>query len=806
MNATKAFELIDPVDDSFPISIRGSHNRPNVPGKHYVNQFWALHRGLLSGELTPWRSEAPQHSFRFRPFGDFDALGRSTVAALRQFERWKPVQGGGSASFPYREAYLTKMHHSAEARKSGTSAKAVPQVSTERLLDRAVEEAAGGTLPSPLAVQRDVGRIEATIPCAGKLPVDPSMFPFRWNTEDLYEYEVAKVRQQRFVFENQDSGPDASECTYKVIITTLWDHHADRLAEDLSAFFRDVGRQVVEEKLIAVRAMLQTARSGSGDGAAAPELLHAFDIGRSPFDPTKAAGYDAEEKAAFVRRELRILEQQCVSLLARIASTPPDDPLPGHTVAPWPTVEKLEPWVKMVETWSTVKQSSYTDIEMSTKKYEFRKYFRVIKVKLPFYSAHFERRLLDTKSWLHRHATSEYHFIARRNVVYDQSAFPLEHAPLMPATHDHHRLFSFALDWQSPPFDTLSVEPVLANDTWESVAARLGSTVEELVACNEFAPPGSIAKARSALVVGRTVVVPPTATKRVPYAAVPPSYISLNGDAATASSSQRPTRLSTWAAVAEALKCDVGELKELNPHVDSGAEPTAEFPAHVTQLRVPATLSAAACAGVVYAGTEPTFEGDTFETVALRLGTTVEALRSANPNVERVAAVRELVVPASSRFPRRLTEPLLSNAAATEDLFARTTAEAAAANLPPTFPTAPDAAHRFPSEFHTISSQFPAQSAYVGADDNWLAYTSAFLDPKLSVKADATPTYNVNRLWPMQQVPGTLDSTPFEEDQTWFLHNIPMHSTEIFHPEGYIQDLPRVNNEQFAKSLEWRAP
>jgi hypothetical protein len=80
------------------------------------------------------------------------------------------------------------------------------------------------------------------------------------------------------------------------------------------------------------------------------------------------------------------------------------------------------------------------------------------------------------------------------------------------------------------------------------------------------------------------------------------------------------------------------------------------------------------------------------------------------------------------------------------------------------------------------------------------------LDPDLSFDDEHTPVYNVNRLWPMVQVPGRVDQSPFEEDQTWFMHHIPVQQTEIHHPEKELQDLPFANHEQFARSLEWTAP
>ncbi|KEG06331.1 hypothetical protein DQ04_14591020 [Trypanosoma grayi] len=87
-----------------------------------------------------------------------------------------------------------------------------------------------------------------------------------------------------------------------------------------------------------------------------------------------------------------------------------------------------------------------------------------------------------------------------------------------------------------------------------------------------------------------------------------------------------------------------------------------------------------------------------------------------------------------------------------------------------------------------------------------MSYTAKYLDKQFTHQAEPTPVYNVNKLWPMQQVPGKVDQTPFEEDQTWLLHPIPVQQMEQHHPEKDLQDLPFVNHEQFPRSLEWTAP
>lgn len=711
-------------------------------------------------DIAPWRATAPENSFRFRRFPELDKVGRKMVASFRQFERGNPKEGAGAGGFPFKEAFLTRMASKGKA----TNAPALPTV-----MDRAIDAQCGCPHTGALDVQRDVGRVEPPLPCSGRIPVDGSAFPFRWSVEDWYEFEISKVRQQRFLFENDDAGGNASECTYKVIITTFWDHHAEKLAEDLSSFFRDIARQIIEEKLSSIRSLLAASAT---TGSAAPDLLALFDTGKSPFDSSQALSYDDDEKLALIRRELAELENQCVQLLATMNATPTEA---DNDQSAWPLIERLEPWIKMVEFWTQNQETCWADAEMSTKKYEFRKFFRVIKMKLPFYSIDFERRLLDTKSWLHRHATSEYHFIARRNIVVDANSFPIDHDPSEKCTHEHHRLFSFAIDWQAPPFDTVSTYIVIQGDSWERVAEKLGTTVDMLKCCND----GKIH-----LESGRTLIVPPTSTRKIPYSSVPPVYFTLS-----------PGSARSWSAVAAAARCDPEELKDMNPHLDS----QADISPSITQLQVPISPATMDC---VFAGTEPTFEGDTFESIALRLGASVESVRTANPLVASPSEVREVVVPRNAKFPRKLTDPLLRPSAASEQLFSRSVSEAS--NL--SIPRKPEVASKFPSEFLTASSQYPEQSQPCGTDDNWISYTSTFLDKELSAKHDATPSYNVNRLWPMQQVPDSLDSTPFEEDQTWFLHNVPMQQDEIFHPEGYIQDLPHVNNEQYGVSLQWRAP
>ncbi|KAK7197289.1 LysM domain containing protein [Novymonas esmeraldas] len=794
MNSTKTNEFIDPIDDKFPVSIRGNMVRPDVPEDQYVDS-WYVCTSMTHhlGDYRPWSASAPANAYRFRPYDEFDTKGRHYVQQLREFSRYTAAasRGKGAKGFPFREAYLAKMNTSETAATTTTAAP-----SRETIMQRAIAERLHhARVLSPLEVQRDVGRLEEPLPCAGKAPADHTAFPFRWNTEDWYEYEVAKVRNRRFVFENTgDNGVSASEVTYRVVLEGFWDHHVMKLADDVVLFLKDVGRQVVEEKLRSVRASLEGLSSG---GAVDPELVDAFNAAlKGPFGG--ADHYDPEEVAHFLRAELERLEEQCVGVINRA-----NVPIPGTSNiydanVSWPHVEKLEPWTRLAEFWTSSSDTSYTELEMSTAHYEFRKYFRVVVVKMPFQSTEFEQRLYGIRHWLHRQTSCEFHTTYRRNVVHDAAVFPTEHDAQTSPSHEHHRLFSFALDWQSAPVDYLSVELARDGDSWASLAARLGCTPADLKAANDTL---------EEVAAGVAVNVPGSATRRLTSFSAAPAVLPLRpGDGKPA--------VTSWRMAAELLGCSVEELQQANgaaalTYTDGGADGDGAFDVRVTELAVPHTAAAAAAASETsFATSEPVFEGDSWASVAARLGCSEAELLACN-NADAgggdVSSRSTVRVPATAATPRRLVHPQLRPQAATDALLARTFGEKAVGAVGD-IPTLPPNAAKFPHEYHTPTSRFPVTPQERPAGDNWIAYTATYLDKQLQLQDEPAPLYNVNKLWPMQQVSGKVDQTPFEEDQTWLMHPIPVHQMQQHDPEKDLQDLPFVNHEQFPRSLEWTAP
>ncbi|CAJ1991958.1 LysM domain containing protein [Leishmania donovani] len=788
MNSTKTNEFIDPIDDKFPVSIRGNLVRPDVPEDQYVDS-WYVCTSMTHhlGDFRPWSASAPANAYRFRPYNEFDSKGRDYVEQLRKFSRYAPQssRGKGAKGFPFREAFLTKMN---------TAETAVVNPTRETIMTRAVAERLHhAKVLSPLEVQRDVGRLEEPLPCAGKIPAERSTFPFRWNTEDWYEYEVAKARNKRFVFENtNDTGISASEVTYRIVLEGFWDHHVMKLADDVVMFLKDVGRQVVEEKLKSVRASLESLSTG---GAVDPELVAAFNASlKGPFGGPDR--YDAEEVAHFLRTELVRLEEQCVSLINRA-----NVPIPGTSNiydanVSWPHVEKMEPWTRMAEFWTSSSDTSFTELEMSTAHYEFRKYFRVVVVKMPFQSTELEQRIYGIRHWLHRQTSCEFHTTYKRNVVHDSAVFPTEHDPETKPSHEHHRLFSFALDWQSAPVDYLSVELAREGDSWASLAKRLGCSESELRAANDT---------MEEVAAGVAVSVPGSATRRLTSFSTTPSVLPLQqGDGKPA--------ITSWRRAAEVLGCSVEELQQANgaaalTYISAAESGDGAFDPAVKELVVPHTATAALTESS-FAAFEPTFDGDTWTSIADRLGCSEGDLRACNSvdgSVADVSSLAAVSVPASATRPRRIIHPQLRPQAATDALLARTLGEQAVSAIGD-IPSLPANAHKFPHEYYTPTSRFPATPQQSPASDNWIAYTAKYLDKQLALQDEPAPVYNVNKLWPMQQVPGKVDQTPFEEDQTWLMHPIPVQQMQQHHPEKDLQDLPFVNHEQFPRSLEWTAP
>ncbi|KPI86885.1 hypothetical protein ABL78_4075 [Leptomonas seymouri] len=786
MNSTKTNEFIDPIDDKFPISIRGNLVRPDVPEDQYVDS-WYVCTSMTHhlGDYRPWSASAPANAFRFRPYNEFDSKGREYVQHLREFQRYTPQssRGKGAKGFPFREAYLTKMN---------TAETATPPPSLETIMSRAVaERLQHAKILSPLEVQRDVGRLEEPAPCAGKIPADRSTFPFKWNMEDWYEYEVSKVRNKRFTFENTtDNTLQGSEVTYRIVLEGFWDHHVMKLADDVVMFLRDVGRQVVEEKLRNVRANIESLDNG---GAVDPEMVLAFNASlKGPFGG--ADHYDADEVAHFLRSEWERLEEQCVGLINRANVPLPNTSNIYDANVSWPYVEKMEPWARLAEFWTSSSDTSFTELEMSTTHYEFRKYFRVVVVKMPFQSTEFEQRMYSIRHWLHRQTNCEFHTTYRRNIVHDAAVFPTEHDVDVKPTHEHHRLFSFALDWQSTPVDFLDVEVCQEGDTWASVALRLGCTEEALRSANDTL---------ESLSAGVSVNVPGSAMRRLTSASCAPALLPLQP------SDGKPA-VTSWRMAAELLGCSVEELQQANgeaalTYKASSGDDDDSFDPTVKELIVPYTVTPAS-PDTSFASVEPVFEGDTWATIAARLGCSEADLRSANNTTGNdLSAAATVRVPATAETPRRITHPQLRPQAATDALLARTLGEKAVSGLEE-IPSLPPNAEKFPHEYHTPTSRFPATPREPSASDNWIAYTSKYLDKQLLLQDEPTPVYNVNKLWPMQQVPGKVDQTPFEEDQTWLMHPIPVQQMEQHHPEKDLQDLPFVNHEQFPRSLDWTAP
>lgn len=749
-NSTKTETSLDPAEDSFPTSIRGRLNYPDVPLDQLTPMWYVCEQtDFGTGELKSWVASAPPNAYRFRPFDEFDSAGRKFVQEMKAYNH-RAAEG-----FQFREASLTKM-----------SGAVTPKVSLATLMDRAIQsKVKGQPIKSTLAVQRDVGRTEPIPPVAGAIPVDASVFPFKWNTDDWYEYEVAKVRNRRFKMENSDS-INGSEVTYRLVIEAQWDMHALRMADDVCDFIRDIGRQVIEERLVTLRRHLESIRNG---GPLDSELVNS------------TPGYSEEEIRQQCELELSAIEQQCITILSKTAGQVSDR---YDVNKSWPVIENLEPWKRMAEYWAAYGDKHWTHMEMSTRKVEFRKFYRVITVKMPFVSLELEKRLYDIRHWAHRNCTIEYQTIYRRNVIHDTSMFPVEHDPITPMSEENHRAFSFALDWEEAPARQASVELARAGDTFEIIATRLGTSIEALKQAN----PGV-----SDVTPGVSLNVPLGSSKAVTSFGHSKASISLTKDGKRIYNS--------WEEIAAAIGCDATELQEMNQDccdADGKLVPNADV-VYVPMDMVTNSLENE------FASSEVVGVGDTWTGIAKRLGTTAKALRQANPTVSSLVAGGTIAIPSGATNVRRISDPLLSVDAA-DVATSRLRAEMKTFNLEQGIPTAPEGADKFKFEFMDSSTRYPMTPQQLPGTDDWLSYTAAYLDPALNNAAEAKPLYNVNQLWPMMQVPGKVDQTPFEEDQTWMMHHIPLQRQEMFHAEGYLQDLPNVNHEVFPRSLEWQSP
>lgn len=756
MNATKSVPFIDPVDNNFPRSIRGSMTRPDVPDDQYVTNWHVCSESSINrGDLKPWTAYAPYNSFRFRPYNEFDKKGREYVAKLRGHARWSVDPSSGA---PLREAYLSRMNPSAVRANA-------PTLST--VMERTIQESCAHLpVKSPLMQNRDVGRIELPHPAAALSHPEDDVFPFAWRTEDWYEYEIANVRLKRFAMANTDS----TEVTYRIVLEALWEHHAERLADDVSRFVSEVAKQIVEEKLTSVRASIASLESAALDG----EIIAAFGKSRQPFH-ANWVNYSDDEIKQFMLRELRDIEAACADVINKCNVAGPRGADPSTS---WPVVEKMEPWVRMAEYWSSSADRTFREMEESTKHYEFRRYYRVIVAKLPFQSTEFERRMYDIRHWLHRSTTAEFHTVYRKNLVHDLTEFPVEHDPAQRTTAQHHQLLSFALDWGTAPADFAHETRCAKGDTWESVAQRLGCTVAALKASNP-----SVVD----LAAAEKLTIPSSAVRR--------TVVSVPATIPTSAA------LCSWEAVAAHVGCTVEELQELNPRAMAQYQ-GGKFGAETTELHVPQNDTGA------FAATEAVYPSDTFETIAARLGTSVADLKATNSTVQSLGSVSVVTVPATATRPRRLHDPKLLSPGATEALFSNSISEAVEFGLPGEIPTLPANASKFPHEYHQRGHKYPAVPAEQQHTETWAQYTARYLDTELQANLAEAPKadFNVNPVWPYQQVPGKDDRAPFSEDQTWFLQHTPIQQKPLAHPDGYIQDVPLANHEQFARSMEWQAP
>ena len=788
MNDTKQMTWLNTVDDAFPTSIRGEMARADVPHRHFI-PMWYFSAETPINELTPWSAEAPEGAYRFRPNASaLDSTGRNMISSLRRShavlsEGTSALQREGGVAQISKEHHLSAMY--AVPRESRIldnvdDAQTRPSLST--IMQRGIAEHHQGQLGrTAVSEQRDTGRIEALLPCAGQVPVDKKAFPFRWNVTDWYEFEVTQARLKRFCFENEPgSGHHSAEVTYKVVLSGILDHHVHRLANDVVSFVRDVGRQILEEKLSSVRALMTSTASTAF--AVDGELRHVFNKG--------ATTYDDEEIQHFVRRELEELEVSIVRTLALTAVANPHEFDLDDSRKSWPHIEPLESWNRMVEFWTNRGDRHFGAKEMSTKKYEVRRFFRVIKIKMPFHSTELEKRLYDIRHWLHRHASVEFHTIYKKNIVHDASLYPVEHDPAVATDHEYHRIFSFALDWQQAPVGWRHLETVLAADTWQTIADRLGTSVRELQSVNG-GHHGHLPAA------GQVVMVPRHASKRLSGLSSLPNYVSLSG-----APTGKPLKM--WEDVAAVLGCTIEELQCSNGHAVSTYNADTGFDARVTQLQIP-VHSTLQHFHEAFAEREVVLRNDTWQLLAQRLGTTEEELKAANQSVENLRLCSEVVVPTTATNPRRIVNPLLRPVAATTELLPRLTGEKPLFKVPDHIPNSPGQAELFPGQFRQ-GTLYPVTPGSRDGCSNWMHYTKTYLDKDLSMSNQAASDVTLNPVWPEQSVPGSRQQTPFEEDQTWFMHRIPLQKRPINHPDGAIQDLPIINHEQYEQSLDWRAP
>eukprot|EP00656_Telonema_subtile_P048283 TRINITY_DN5706_c0_g1_i1.p1 TRINITY_DN5706_c0_g1~~TRINITY_DN5706_c0_g1_i1.p1 ORF type:complete len:321 (-),score=61.21 TRINITY_DN5706_c0_g1_i1:54-1016(-) len=312
------------------------------------------------------------------------------------------------------------------------------------------------------------------------------------------------------------------------------------------------------------------------------------------------------------------------------------------------------------------------------------------------------------------------------------------------------------------------------------IAARLGTSERELLQHN-----GTF----EVLKAGDVLDVPPSATKALT------SFGTTNATLPVES-------YKSWEEIATAFDCDVDDLRDVNVEAcnDDGS-----LKAGTPTIKVPHFLLENAAQNE-FASEEVVLGGDNWGSIALRLGTTEAALKAANSDMTSITQGALIKVPVDASHPRRLRDPLL-RVDTEQNMTAHLQAEKQKYKLQDGVPSKPHDAEDFPYEFIDSTSIYPfiPKNKKLATSD-WLTYTAAYLDRDLTQKSEPTSTYNVNQLWPVQQVPGREDQTPFEEDQTWMMHHIPVQRQQMFHAEGHMQDLHHVNHEMFPKSLQWQAP
>ena len=487
LNANTTKPWYDKVENSFPTSLRGrGGHEPDVPDHHWIPQFFHAFSSISRASVTPWSAEGPENAFRFRPFPQFDKRAQDQIRQMH--EAPEPY---GPNSLPYRDRFLAELEACKNPyinRRVREKAHMTPCTYLDREIARQIHKKEHQT---PLQVQRDAGRIERPLPIAGKLPVDP-LFPYVYDVDDLREYERTKHHLKRFTWQ-----PDA-EAQYTIIICAHWDHQARLCAEDFATFICSIAKTTIEEKLQGLRSqiaifmkhadVLDSDGAGSRMKGVDPKILEAI------INELRAEGnYSTKEIRQFVLMYLETLERQCQLALSRVNS------------GEFPEVKELEPFIRAEQFWASKKPfGNFNDMESSTRCFEWRRYFRQITLRLPFTCTEIEKRIKDTRLWLHRECTVEYQTMIKRNIVLDFEKFPVMHDPNPIPGHEYHRNFSFALDWKPmQPYGirhfqyskkagcrvakqekTAHYEDVFPTDTWATMASRMDVPLEDLKDAN----------------------------------------------------------------------------------------------------------------------------------------------------------------------------------------------------------------------------------------------------------------------------------------------------------------------------------